>query len=221
MKDLLRRITIGSTFVSIPVEMVANLVGEGLIYKCSSPEHDFHIAIDNIDDDEKLIPLFSAVVVGHELWKAMGGDKNEADGIDFSHLGSKAKPAQATDEASTDLDALRLTLRPGDTIVLTPKDEMSDVAAKRLADEVMAATGGNKVLILEPGMSIRVMGTDPWAAPAEPKPESSIDKAAERFRTTLEDLNAALGHACDIAAASGVSVSRMDSILTEVESKAD
>jgi dUTPase len=78
---------------------------------------------------------------------------------------AKAKVAELTDMAATlsaALDAAtevrRLTLQPGDTIVLRVDAHLPNDAAAKLRDHVASSIGeGTKVLVLTKGMSIDVL----------------------------------------------------------------
>lgn len=156
MKEKLRTINVLNHVFSIPQTAVYNLRAIDAVYECGTVDHDLHISTDEIEL-EHVIALFDAVIEGDRISRAV--KQAEPSGRP-AYPEAKAEAEEAPRASITFGDVHRLALQPGDTIVLTPTDTMSDVAAKRLAKDVMAATGGRKVLILEPGMMIGTMGVD-------------------------------------------------------------
>lgn len=156
MKEKLRAINVLNHVFSIPYAAAPKLVDIGAAYNCEAVAHDLHVCIDDLEL-EHVIALFDAVIEGDRISRAV--KQAEPSGRPVYPEG-KVEAEEAPRASITFGDVQRLALQPGDTIVLTPTDTMSDVAAKRLANDVMAATGGSKVLILEPGMMIGTMGVD-------------------------------------------------------------
>lgn len=233
MKEKLRTINVLNHVFSIPEAAVQNLLDIAAVYPCGAVDHDLHVNIDVLDTAD-VIALFDAVIEGDRISCAV--KQAEPSGRPV-YPEAKAESEEASRAAITIGDVQRLALQPGDTIVLTPTDTMSDVAAKRLANDVMAATGGRKVLILEPGTTIGTMGVDmgkPMSGDVkaaaeiplspgdgaermnEPKPKAkSIEDATEELRAALKQSSELASRAMVKARAAGVPFTIAASLLLE------
>lgn len=148
MKEKLRTINILNHVFSIPESAVGKLNEMGAVYPYGAADHDLHVCIDELDTAD-VIALFDAVIAARVVSEGLK-KYNEAK--------AAAEPVPAFAVLGS---IQRLALQPGDTIVVTPHDDLSDTAATRLAQDVLAATGHqNKVLILPIGTTIGTMGVD-------------------------------------------------------------